>query len=58
VNDALDGEWIAGSEERVGDRSAEFGRRAFEEAMQRKIAAAEAGFPPSSQSFQRQAPGE
>jgi hypothetical protein len=49
VNQAPDGEWIAGSEEEVRDLSAEFRRRAFERAMQLRINAAEAAFPPSAQ---------
>ena len=48
VNDAPDGEWIAGSEEQVRTLSAELRRRAFEQAVQLKINAAEAAFPPSA----------
>lgn len=58
VNQAPDGEWIAGSEEEVRDLSAEFRRRAFERAMQLRINAAEAAFPPSARSDDRQAAGE
>ena len=47
VNDAPDGEWIAASEEQVRDLSAEFRRRVFQEAVQQRIDAAEAAFPPS-----------
>ena len=48
VNDAPDGEWIAGSEEQVRDLSAEFRKRVFEQAVQQRIDAAEAAFPPSA----------
>lgn len=58
VNEAPDGAWIAGSEERVRDLSAEFRRRAFEKAVQLKIDAAEAAFSPSARCDQRQATGE
>lgn len=58
VNQAPDGEWIAGSEEEVRDLSADFRRRAFERAMQLRIDAAEAAFPPSAPSDDAQAVGE
>ena len=58
VNAAADGEWIAGSEERVRDLSAEFRRQAFEKAMQLRIDAAEAAFPPSAQSGDGQTSGQ
>ncbi len=58
VNHAPDGEWIAGSEEDVRDLSAEFRRRAFERAVQLRIDAAEAAFPPSDQRGDGQASGE
>jgi hypothetical protein len=48
VNAAPDGEWIEGSEERVRDLAAEFRRRVFEQAVQQRIDAAEAAFPPSA----------
>lgn len=48
VNEAPDGEWIAGSEEQVRDLSAEFRKRVFEQAVQQRIDAAEAAFPPSA----------
>jgi hypothetical protein len=48
VNEAPDGEWIAGSEERVRDLTAEMRRRVFEKAVQQRIDAAEAAFPPSA----------
>ncbi len=46
VNGAADGAWVAGSEEQVREASAEFRRRAFEKALQLRIHAAEAAFPP------------
>ena len=58
VNDAPDGAWIAGSEERVRDLSADFRRQVFEQAVQLKVDAAEAAFPPSAQSGDGQASGE
>lgn len=48
VNAAPDGEWIAGSEEPVRDRLAEFRQQAFQRALQMRIDAAEAAFPPSA----------
>jgi hypothetical protein len=58
VNQAPDGEWIAGSEERVRDLSTEMRRRIFERALQKRVDAAEAAFPPSAPSNDRQSPGE
>ena len=58
VNDAPDGEWIAGSEEQVRDLSAEMRRRVVEAAVQKRVDAAEAAFPPSAPSDDRQAAGE
>jgi hypothetical protein len=58
VNNAADGQWIAGSEERVRDLSAEIRRRVFEAAVQQRVDAAEAAFPPSAPSHDRQAAGE
>ena len=58
VNQAPDGEWIAGSEERVRDLSAEMRRRVFERAMQRRVDAAEAAFPPSGPSDDGKAVGQ
>ena len=46
VNDAPDGQWIAGSEEQVRDLSAEMRRKIFEQAVQRRVNAVEAAFPP------------
>jgi len=48
VNEAPDGEWIAGSEENVRDITAELRRRLFEQAVQQRVDAAEAAFPPST----------
>jgi hypothetical protein len=58
VNKAPDGAWIAGSEERVRDLSAEMRRKVFERALQQRVDAAEAAFPPSAPSDDGQAAGE
>jgi hypothetical protein len=58
VNQAPDGEWIAGSEERVRNLSAEMRRRIFERAVQQRVDAAEAAFPPSAPSNDRKAVGQ
>ena len=58
VNKAPDGAWIAGSEERVRDLSAEMRRKVFERALQQRVDAAEAAFSPSTPSDDRQATGE
>ena len=58
VNDAPDGQWIAGSEEQVRDLCAEMRRKIFERALQRRVDAAEAAFPPSAPSDDRKAVGE
>jgi hypothetical protein len=58
VNDAPDGQWIAGSEEQVRDLCAEMRRKVFERALQKRVDAAEAAFPPSASSDDRQATGE
>jgi hypothetical protein len=58
VNQAPDGEWIAGSEERVRDLSAEMRRLVFERAVQQRINAAEAAFPPSAPSDNRKTVGQ
>ena len=57
VNQAPDGEWIAGSEEKVRDISAELRRRLFEQAVQKRVDAAEAAFPPSTSSDDGKAAG-
>ena len=58
VNSAPDGAWIAGSEEAVRDLSAEFRRQVFERAVQMRVDAAEAAFPPSAQPADGQASGQ
>jgi len=58
VNGAPDGQWIAGSEEQVRDLSAKMRRRVFEAAVQRRTDAAEAAFPPSARSDDREAFGQ
>src|SRR4030042_1938010 len=45
VNKAPDGAWIAGSEERVRDLSAELRRKVFEPAVQQRLGAASAWGP-------------
>ena len=57
VNEAPDGEWIAGSEEKVRDITAELRRRLFEQAVQKRVDAAEAAFPPSTRSDDGKAAG-
>jgi hypothetical protein len=47
VNEALPGQIISGSEEKVRDVFADFQRQAFEAALQMRVDAAEAAFPPS-----------
>ena len=47
VNDAPPGRVIAGSEEKVRDLFADLRREAFEAALQLRVNAAEAAFPPS-----------
>jgi hypothetical protein len=58
VNNAADGEWISGSEEQVRDIVAEMRQRVFERAVQKRIDAAEAAFPPSARSDDEQATGQ
>ena len=58
VNEAPDGAWIAGSEEQVRDLSADLRRRVFERAVQMRVDAAEAAFPPSEEPGDGQASGE
>jgi hypothetical protein len=58
VNQAPDGEWITGSEERVRDLSAEMRHRIFERAVQERVDAAEAAFPPSGPSDDGKAAGQ
>ena len=58
VNEVPDGSWVADSEEQVRDLYAEFRRQAFEKAVQMRVDAAEAAFPPSAQPSNRQASSE
>jgi len=58
VNDAPDGQWIAGSEEQVRDLCAAMRRKVFERAVQQRVDAAEAAFPPSAPSDHGEATGE
>ena len=58
VNEAPDGEWISGSEEQVRDLTGAMRQRVFERAVQKRVNAAEAAFPPSAPSDHRQAAGE
>ena len=58
VNDAPDGEWIAGSEEQVHDLCAKMRQKVFECAVQQRVDAAEAAFPPSASTDDGQAAGE
>jgi hypothetical protein len=57
VNQAPDGAWISGSEEKVRDIVAAMRQRIFEKAVQKRIDAAEAAFPPSAPSDDGQAAG-
>ncbi len=50
VNDAVPGQIITGSEEKVRDLFADLRREAFEQAVQMRMDAAEAAFPPSARS--------
>jgi len=56
VNDAPDGDWISGSEEQVRDRFAVFREQVYQSALQARIDAAEAAFPPSADDSDR--PGD
>lgn len=58
VNDAPDGNWIAGSEEQVRDIAGKIRQRCFEQAIQKRVDAAEAAFPPSAPSDDGKAIGE
>ena len=58
VNQAPDGAWISGSEEQVRDIAAALRQRIFEHAVQKRIDAAEAAFPPSARSDQRKTSGQ
>jgi|SRR5215469_7059339 hypothetical protein len=56
VNEAPPGQVIAGSEEQVRDLFAAFRREAYERAVQMRVDAAEAAFPPSGGPPDRQTP--
>jgi hypothetical protein len=58
VNEAPDGQWISGSEEQVREITGAMRQRIFERAVQRRVDAAEAAFPPSAPSDDGQAPGQ
>jgi hypothetical protein len=48
INAAPDGNWIGASEEQVREAGHAFVKAAFEAALQQKVDAAEAAFPPST----------
>ena len=58
VNDAPPGRVIRGSEEQVRDLFADFRQQAFEMALQMRVDAAEAAFPPSEARVDRQEPSQ
>jgi hypothetical protein len=58
VNDAPDGDWLAGSEEQVRNLSADFRRQAYERALQLRVDEAEASFSPSAQPDDGQTSGQ
>ena len=58
VNDAQNGQWIAGSEEQVHELCAKMRQKVFERAVQKRVDAAEAAFPPSGRPDDGQAVGE
>ena len=58
VNQAPDGAWISGSEEPVRDIMASLRVKAFERAVQKRVDAAEAAFPPSTQFHDGKAAGK
>ncbi len=58
VNDARPGQVIAGSEEQVRDLFARFRQEAYERAVQMRVDAAEAAFPPSGRPADRPAAAE
>ena len=55
VNCAPDGAWISGSEEQVRDIAAAMRQHIYEQAVQKRVDAAEAAFPPSAPSDDRKA---
>ena len=58
VNEAPPGRVLADSEEQVRDLFADFRQQAYEMAVQMRVDAAEAAFPPSGGPADRQAPAE
>jgi hypothetical protein len=58
VNDALPGQIVNGSEEQVRDLFAKLRQQAFEQAVQMRVDAAEAAFPPSEGSGDPKDPEE
>jgi len=50
INEALPGQIISGSEEKVRDVFADLRQQAFEAGLQMRVDAAEAAFPPSEES--------
>lgn len=46
VNDAADGQWISGSEEKVREVMAEFRAKAYQQALQMRVEAREGDFSP------------
>jgi hypothetical protein len=57
VNRAPDGAWISGSEEQVRDIAAAMRQHIFAQAVQKRVDAAEAAFPPSARSDDGKAAG-
>jgi hypothetical protein len=57
VNQAPDGAWISGSEEQVRDITAAMREQIYERAVQKRVDAAEAAFPPSAPSDDGKAAG-
>jgi glycerol-3-phosphate O-acyltransferase len=58
VNQAPAGQVINASEEKVRDLFADFRQKAYEQALQMRLDAAEAAFPPSAPPADRPAPAE
>ena len=58
INEAPPGQVISGSEEQVRDLFADLRRQAFEKALQLRVNAAEAAFPPSEGPIHGQDPAE
>ena len=58
VNDAMPGKIISGSEEQVRDLFGRLRQEAYEQALQMRVDAADAAFPPSEGSGDTKAPEE